>query len=57
MIFTPFSVGLYVDRLVDGEVLNCETKYANRESYTYGYGWIIYTLPTDVVKRVQEIIG
>ena len=28
----------------------------NYEPYTYGHGWIIEELPTDIVKRVEEII-
>ena len=51
------NVGLYVDKLVDGEFLNYATENVNRESYTYGYGWITYTIPNDVINRVKEIIG
>ena len=51
------NVGLYVDKLADGEFLNCETETANRESYTYGHGWIVYAIPNDVLGRIKEIIG
>ena len=50
------KVGLLVDKLDDGEILNCETEKAKKDAYTYGCGWITYTLPDKVVERVKEII-
>ena len=51
------KVGLLVDKLDDGEILNCETEKAKKDAYTYGCGWITYTLPDKVVERVKEIIN
>jgi hypothetical protein len=49
------SIGLYVDELRDDEFLSCETEHASRKHYEYGHGWVGYSIPEDVIKRIMEL--
>lgn len=50
------SIGLYIDKLADGEVLNCETEKVKADHYPYGEGWITYVLPEKALKRINSLL-
>ena len=50
------SIGLYIDKLGDGEVLNCETDRAKKNHYPYGCGWITRVLDDKTLKRINSLI-
>lgn len=50
------SIGLYIDKLDDDEVLNYETKDVRADHYPYGRGWITYVLTESVVKRIKSLL-
>ena len=50
------SIGLYIDKLGDGEVLNCETERAKKDHYPYGCGWITRVLDDKTLKRINSLI-
>ena len=50
------SIGLYIDKLGDGEVLNCETEKVSKDHYPYGCGWITRVLDDKTLKRINSLI-
>lgn len=50
------SIGLYIDKLADGEVLNYETDEVNADHYPYGRGWITRVLPDGVLNRINSLL-
>ena len=50
------SIGLYIDKLGDGEVLNCETERAKKDHYPYGCGWITRVLDDKTLKRINSLL-
>lgn len=50
------SIGLYIDKLGDGEVLNCETEKVKKDHYPYGCGWITRVLDDKTLKRINSLI-
>jgi len=50
------SIGLYIDKLGDGEVLNCETEKVSKDHYHYGCGWITRVLDDKTLKRINSLI-
>ena len=50
------SIGLYFDKLGDGEILNCETDEVKADHYPYGCGWITWVLPNGVLNRIKSLI-
>lgn len=50
------SIGLYIDKLGDGEVLNCETEKVSKDHYPYGRGWITRVLDDKTLKRINSLI-
>lgn len=52
------SIGLYIDKLGDGEVLNCERpeEGITSDHYPYGHGWITYVLDEKTLKRINYLL-
>lgn len=52
------SIGLYIDKLGDGEVLNCERPEEGITSthYPYGHGWITRVLTDKTLKRINSLL-
>ena len=52
------SIGLYIDKLGDGEVLNCERPEDGITSnhYPYGHGWITRVLSERTLKRIRSLL-
>lgn len=50
------SIGLYFDKLADGEVLNCETDEVKADHYPYGCGWITYVMGEKALKRIKSLL-
>lgn len=50
------SIGLYIDKLGDGEVLNYETEKVSKDHYPYGCGWITRVLDDKTLKRINSLI-
>ena len=52
------SIGLFIDKLDDGEILNCERPEEDITSnhYPYGHGWITRAFSERVLKRIRSLI-
>lgn len=52
------SIGLYIDKLGDGEILNYENPKEKITSnhYPYGCGWITRVLPNGVLNRIKSLL-
>ena len=52
------SIGLYIDKLGEGEVLNCERPEEGITSthYPYGHGWITRVLTDKTLKRINSLL-
>ena len=52
------SIGLYIDKLGDGEMLNCERPEEGITSnhYPYGRGWITRVLSERTLKRIRSLL-
>lgn len=51
------KTGNYVDSLGPDEELSYECETATRDHYTYGHGWVLFKLPTEIILEVKNIIA